>query len=83
MKKDEAAKVLEALNLAAEVLDELPTWSNTGHAANTAHEAIAIMRREVEPVSDADILALWEQVQPAINIRDEAIAFARALLEKA
>ena len=142
MKKDEAAKVLEALNLAAEVLDELPTWSNTGHAANTAHEAIDIMRREVEqprwtpeelaaaekranecadwfvrgtapqapaeqtrnvtpieakilhgallragkvvkaePISDAEILALWPIAPLGPTSKRELIKFARALLE--
>ena len=77
MNQDKARKVLDFINT-------LPTarvavWRLGG--SHGMDEVAAIMREEEEPISDAEIVALWHET-PRMSQNEEAIYFARALLEK-
>ena len=83
MTKEEHAKVLAALeaitkHFSISRLHESTLADTT--VRGQAHEAIAIMRKEPEPISDAEILDLWEY---ELDEASDVLAFARKLLEKA
>ncbi len=44
MTNEDRQTVIQALEAALEVLDDVPTWSNAGYAAEAARKALAILR---------------------------------------
>ena len=95
MTKEEHAKVLAALeaitkHFSISRLHESTLADTT--VRGQAHEAIAIMRKEPEPISDAEIFDIagnydcgtnGENMEWTFKSQKELLDFSRALLEKA